>query len=221
MIWSALEFWSRRNLVGISPWMKSGLQSFASKGCVKRLVFSPYKLSWAGDFSSPRRDSRKWLCGAHVLVQTDSTTVMHYLNRAGGTRSSCLDWKVREISHWCLSMRITLSAVVISGQDNMEADRLSRFRIENPRRLERFTKWSLDHRVTNLLFNIWGQPTVDLFPTRLNNKVETSFSRLPDPLALQATPCRQTGPWVYCTCIPHCPFCPLLFTRWSGRRLRS
>ena len=81
-------------------------------------------------------------------------------------------------------MRITLSAVYISGQDNVEADRLSRFRIENPRRLERSTEWSLDCRVTNLLFDIWGQPAVDLFATWLN-KVEAFFSRLPDPLALQ------------------------------------
>ncbi len=36
-------------------------------------------------------------------------------------------WKVREIIHWCLSMRITLQAVHISGQDNVEADRVSRF----------------------------------------------------------------------------------------------
>ena len=51
--------------------------------------------------------------------------------------------------------------------------------------MECSTEWSLDRRVTNLLFNIWGQPTVDLFTTRLNNKVETFFSRLSDPLALQ------------------------------------
>ena len=82
-------------------------------------------------------------------------------------------------------MRITLLAVHISGQGNVEADRLSQFRIENPRRLEHSTEWSLDLRVTNLLFDIWGQPTVDLFATRLNNKVEAFFSRLPDPLALQ------------------------------------
>ena len=41
----------------------------------------------------------------------------------------------------------------------------------------------LDHRVTNLLFDIWGQPTVDLFATQLN-KVKVFFSRLLDPLAL-------------------------------------
>ncbi len=76
---------------------------------------------------------QRWLCGAHVLVQTDGTMVMHYLNRAGGTRSRWLDWKVREIILSCLSMRITLSAVHISGQDNVEADGLSRFQIQNPR----------------------------------------------------------------------------------------
>ncbi len=118
--------------------------------------------------------------------------MMHYLNRAGGTSSGGLDWRVREIFHWCLSLRITLSAVHISGQDNVKADRLSRFRMENPRRLERSTEWSLDHRVTNLLFDIWGQPTVDLFATWLNNNVEAFFSRLPDPLALQGNS-RQAG----------------------------
>ena len=51
--------------------------------------------------------------------------------------------------------------------------------------MEHSTEWSLDHRVTNLLFDIWGLPTVELFTTRLNNKVEAFFSRLPDPLALQ------------------------------------
>ncbi len=51
--------------------------------------------------------------------------------------------------------------------------------------MECSTKWSLDRRVTNLLFDISGQPTVDLFATRLNNKVEALYSRLPDPLALQ------------------------------------
>ncbi len=162
-------------------WMGSSLRPFDCKGCVvEQSVFSPYKLSLAGDGCVVHT----WLCGAHVLVQMDSTTVMHYLHRAGGTRSRNLDWKVRDIFLWCLSLRITLSAVHISGQDNVEADRLSRFRIENPRRLERSTKWSLDRRVTNQFFDIWDLLTVDLFTTQLNNKVEALFSRLPDHLSL-------------------------------------
>ncbi len=34
---------------------------------------------------------QRWLCGTHVLVQMDSITVIHYLNRVGGTRTRRLD----------------------------------------------------------------------------------------------------------------------------------
>ncbi len=69
----------------------------------------------------------------------------------------------------------------------VEWDRTKSRRIASlcSRRLERSTKWSLDLRVANLLFDIWGQPTVDLFATQLNNNVKAVFSRLTDPVALQ------------------------------------
>ncbi len=204
VIWSTLEFWSCRDLVSqgipLQPLPPSHVLTTDASTYGWGAVCGPLTARgvWSSDQSYLHinfleletvflalKTFQKWLCGAHVLVQTDSTTVMHYLNRAGGTRSRSLDWKVRKIIHWCLSMRITLSAVHISGQDNVEVDRLSQVWIENPRRLERSTKCSLDRRVTNLLFDIWGLPTVDLFATRLNNKVEAFFSRLPDPLALQ------------------------------------
>ena len=105
------------------------------------------------------------------------------------------------------------SAVHISGQDNVEADHLSQFRIENPRRLERSTEWSLDPRVTNLLFVIWGQPTVDLFTTQLNNKVEAFSSCLPDPLALQGNSLQADWSKDLLYMYPPVPSCPLLFTR--------
>ncbi len=35
---------------------------------------------------------------------------------------------------------------------------------------------------------MWGIPTVDLFTTQLNRKVEAFYSRLPDPLALPRDP---------------------------------
>ena len=134
----------------IHLWMGRGLWSSDHKGCLSSdqsfLHINFLELETA--FLTLKR-FQKWLCGTHVLVQMNRTTVMHYLNRSGGTRSRCLDWKVEEIICWCLSMRITLSAVHISGHDNVEADRCSRFRIENPRRLERCTEWSLDRRVTN------------------------------------------------------------------------
>ncbi len=204
VIRSTLEFWSRRDLVSqgmpFQPPPPSHVLTTDASTYGWGAVCSPLTVRgvWSSDQSSLHinfleletvflalKTFQKWLCGTHVLVQTDSTTVMHYLNRAGVTRSRSLDWKIREIILWCLSLRITLSAVHISGLDNVEADCLSRFWIENPRHLEGSTEWSLDHRVTNLLFDIWGLPTVDLFTIRRDNKVEAFFSHLPDPLALQ------------------------------------
>ncbi len=89
-------------------------------------------------------------------------------------------WKGRGIQ-WCLRWRISLSAVHISGFNNVKADPLSRRQAKNPCWLEHSTEWSLDFRVTSLLSSTWGLPTVDLFTTRLNNKVEMFPSRLPDP----------------------------------------
>ncbi len=63
-----------------------------------------------------------------------------------------------------------------------------RHRVENPRRIEQSTEWSLDPRIAHQLFVMWGIPTVDLFATRLNRKVEAFYSRLPDPLALPGDP---------------------------------
>ncbi len=185
VIWSALEVWSRRDLVSqgvpLQPLPPTHILTTDTSTYGWGAVCAPLTARgvWSSDQSSLHinfleletvflalNKCQRWLCGTHVLVQTDITMVMHYLNRAGGTRSRCLDWKVREIIHWCLSMRITLLAVHISGQDNVEADHLSRFRVKNPRQLQHSTEWTLDHRVTNLLFDIWGQPTVDLFTTQ-------------------------------------------------------
>ncbi len=63
------------------------------------------------------------------------------------------------------------------------------------------------HRIASHLFDLWGIRLVDLFTSRLNNKVETFFSRLPDPLTCQATPCRWIGLQV--------------FTRWRPRGLHK
>ncbi len=39
----------------------------------------------------PLKSFQSWLCGIHVLVQMDSTMLMHYVNSAGETRSRSLD----------------------------------------------------------------------------------------------------------------------------------
>ncbi len=83
-------------------------------------------------------------CGTHVLVQTNNTTVMHYLNRMGvhvqGTRSRTLEWLVREIILWCQTSNISLTAVHISDCDNVQAHHHSRHRVEHPHH-RRIVSW--------------------------------------------------------------------------------
>ncbi len=180
----------------LMDWMGASLRSFIGPGSVvKRSIVSPYHLSRAGD-GFPHLEEipevavchahlvtfkrfQRWLCAMHILVQMDSNAVMHYLNSAWGTRSWSLDMKVRAIIQWCLRSRISLVAVHMLGPDKRQGGSpLSSSSREHP------TDWSLDPRVTSPLFDIWGLPTVDLFATWLNSKVNAFYSCLPDPLAL-------------------------------------
>ncbi len=133
-------------------------------------------------FLSLRRFQR-WLCGTRVLVQTDRTLVMHYLNM--GERDQVQEPALEGSGDYSVVSRISLTAVHISGPDNVEANGLSCHQVENPLQLELSTKWFLDPRVTSLLFGIWGLPTVDLCATCLNNKDEAFLP--PRLLCCQAT----------------------------------
>ena len=95
--------------------------SDAPGSLIKWSVFSPYQLSWAGDYFLSLKRFQRWLCGTHILVQKGTTTVMHYLNSTRGSRSRSLYLKVWEIKQWCLWSRISLSVVHISGPDNVKA----------------------------------------------------------------------------------------------------
>ena len=67
------------------------------------------------------------LCRSNmVLVATDNTTVVAYINNEGGMKSGppcALLWRVLT---WCTSKQVTLRARHIPGRLNMAADKLSR-----------------------------------------------------------------------------------------------
>ena len=65
---------------------------------------------------------------AVILLQTDNTTVMSYINRTGGTIFPSLDSLARQIILWYLDGGVSLRAVhvYLSGADNVDADLLSR-----------------------------------------------------------------------------------------------
>ena len=112
-----------------------------------------------------------------VLVATDNSTVVAYINKQGGTHSveTCtLLWKIMTCCH---HYHITLKARHIPGCLNVMADLLSR---SNKVQL---TEWSLHPHVFEQICQKWFTPYVDLFATHLNHKLPLYVSPIPDPKA--------------------------------------
>ena len=61
-----------------------------------------------------------------VVISTDNTTVVSYINKQGGTHSPDLCMAVLEILCWCLEHDIVLRICYIPGKFNILADCLSR-----------------------------------------------------------------------------------------------
>ena len=69
----------------------------------------------------------KDLCSNNiVLVATDNTTVVTYMNKEGGMKSGALCFLLWRILTWCTRRQVTLKARHINGQLNVIADKLSR-----------------------------------------------------------------------------------------------
>ena len=133
------------------------------------------------------------LLNQSVLIATDNTTVVSYINAQGGTHSHILCCKAQELHLWAQQHNISIIARHIPGKLNVVADQLSRSDQVMP------TEWSLNHRVFKALCHLWGTPQVDLFATRFNAKLATYMSPMPDPLALKTDALSQTwtAMWAY------------------------
>ena len=107
-----------------------------------------------------------------VLVRTDNTTVVAYINRQGGTRSKRLWSLTRLLLEWCMKHRISLQAVHLPGSQNSIADRLSRLRGSH-------TEWSLSPDLATRLWSRVGLPDVDLFASTANRKLQTFCALTP------------------------------------------
>ena len=112
-----------------------------------------------------------------VLVATDNSTVVAYINKQGGTHSvemCALLWKIMT---WYHHYHITLKARHIPGCLNVMADLLSRSNQVQS------TEWSLHPQVFQQICHQWFTPHVDLFATHLNHKLPLYVSPIPDPKA--------------------------------------
>ena len=128
------------------------------------------------------------LCTARiVLVATDNTTVVAYINKEGGMRSGPLCALLWRILTWCTNHQITLKAWHIPGHLNVIADKLSRL----GQTIQ--TEWSLLPEVFQQICNQWHRPQIDLFATRFNHKLPQFVSPVPDSLAVAVD--ALTLPW--------------------------
>ena len=112
-----------------------------------------------------------------VLVATDNSTVVAYINKQGATHSAEMCALLWRIMTWCHHSHITLKARHIPGCLNVMADLLSRSNQVQS------TEWSLHPQVFKQIYQRWFTPHVDLFATYLNHNLPLYLSPIPDPKA--------------------------------------
>ena len=117
------------------------------------------------------------LRGQGVLIQTDNSTVVAYLNKQGGTRSSSLCAHAIRIINWCRARQIHLRAIHIAGVTNVLADDLSRGRTSGP------TELVLSPQVVQTIFQRYYHPVIDLFATAQSKHLPVFCSRYFDSRA--------------------------------------
>ncbi|KAI2654675.1 Glutamate-1-semialdehyde 2,1-aminomutase [Labeo rohita] len=116
----------------------------------------------------------------HVLVRTNSTAVVYYINHQGGLRSRPLYKLAHQILVWSQDKLLSLRAVHIPGHLNLGADIL-------PRQGPRPGEWMLHPEVVKQIWRAFCQAQVDLFATRETSQCPLWCSLThPAPLGLDA-----------------------------------
>ncbi|CEP08889.1 hypothetical protein [Parasitella parasitica] len=121
-----------------------------------------------------------------VLIQTDDTTSLSYMNKQGGNRSLALLDLATDVWNWCLQRKIVIQAQHIGGVNNRIADMESR-------RTFFKNQWSINPSVFQHITYLWGPFSVDLFAGRTTKLLPKYESWLPDPGAIHTN--AFTIPW--------------------------
>ncbi len=111
----------------------------------------------------------------HVLIRTDNTSVVSYINRQGGVRSKALCKQAAMLLLWADSRLLSIRATHIPGLLNRGADMLSRRRIPQG-------EWRLHPESVRMIWNLYGEAEVDLFTTSENAHCPSFFSLSHSPL---------------------------------------
>ncbi|KAG2191282.1 hypothetical protein INT47_001832 [Mucor saturninus] len=102
-----------------------------------------------------------------VMIRTDNTTSMAYMNKHGRKRSLPLMELATKLWKWCLKRGITIQSTHVQGIANKIADFESR-------RPYQKNNWMLRRPIFHQLQQHWGTNDVDLFADRNTHQVKTT-----------------------------------------------
>lgn len=96
-----------------------------------------------------------------VKVMTDNTTALAYIKNMGGVQSQQCNREAKEIWKYCEQHGMWLIPAHIPGKLNVEADLASR-------KFSDDIEWELAPKLWHRIIANWGQPTIDMFASRIN-----------------------------------------------------
>ncbi len=111
---------------------------------------------------------KRCLRGEHVLVRTDSTATVAYINRQGGLRSRRMSQLARHLLLWSRKHLRSLRAIHIPGLLNRTADELSRAALPG--------EWRLHPQTVQLIWRRFGLAQLDLFASLETSHFQCFYS---------------------------------------------
>ena len=114
----------------------------------------------------------------NILVRSDSSTAVAYINNQGGTHSQVLSLDTEDLLIWLWHQGCQIEAKFISGASNILADILSREASVSQ------TEWTLAHAVLGPVWRWFGKPLLDLFATMFSALLPAFVSPVSDPQAV-------------------------------------
>lgn len=112
----------------------------------------------------------------HVHMFSDNSTAVSCLNKMGSGKDK-INALVRDIWLWCKDKNIFITVSHICGILNVESDTESR-------KYKPELEWSLSDKIFSVIQSKFVNMSIDLFASRLNNKLEKYCSWKPDPHAI-------------------------------------
>ena len=136
--------------------------------------------------------------GNHILIRSDSVNAVAYVRDMGGMQNVPMDNLAKKIWNFAMEHQFWISVSFIPGVENLDADFGSRH-------LSQRTEWALPVSVFNALVSKLMLPSIDLFASRLNAKLDRYVSWFPDPYSTDVDAFmldwRDENPYIFA------PFC--------------